>query len=272
MYNQCGLHLIRYKQENGTAIFKIQTKSSTLPTITKNDGSLVYEMYLLICANLITKRIDESFLQEPFSEEILSMIKSTNPKEEGALFHQIIKYFVGQGWLAMERDDVELHDTVLTKKSQPPLCLEPLNNQPIKPLYQLTAILLQNPVINIHDYKSLWNQIPLEELMNHIDTLTSSYYVNEDDDIDQNGTEYGYELLIQGDTARLVSKNDPKAFPKLTEKHHRVLVDILPRLQQGESLEVIAPQSKYYTETTKLDVLQKLIDEYQLLSLTVNIK
>lgn len=34
----------------------------------------------------------------------------------------------------------------------------------------------------------------------------------------------------------------------------------------------LAPQSKYYTETTKLDVLQKLIDEYQLLSLTVNIK
>ena len=92
MYNQCGLHLIRYKQENGTAIFKIQTKSSTLPTITKNDGPLVYEMYLLICANLITKRIDESFLQEPFSEEILSMIKSTNPKEEGALFHRITRY------------------------------------------------------------------------------------------------------------------------------------------------------------------------------------
>ena len=58
LYKKTGLTLIKVGES-----YKLQLPSKSYEVITKNDDSLTYKMFLLISAYIITKDINEPFLQ-----------------------------------------------------------------------------------------------------------------------------------------------------------------------------------------------------------------
>lgn len=243
--------------------YKLQTESSKPTQITKNDTVLTYQLYILITASLIARRLNEEFPQQELAEEILPNFESEDNAE--STFKGIIRYMINEKYLSIETKTDEHNEEikVLKKLAQPVIYTGELKTHGISNVAKITNYLLTHPSMNKLEHPSLWENVELEDLEEHF-----KQFSNENS---------GYKLVIDGNIIRATSINSKYSFPNMNNINHRVLVDILPHLRSvhpeelDETLQKLAPASSHYRESVSINEIKSIIEEYDLMSLRVKI-
>lgn len=249
LYNNTGLQLIKMNNS-----YKLQTKTDSIK-ITNNDTPLTYQIYIYITASLISRNIGDEFLQREISNEVLSKYENTNIAKK--VFKNVIKYLVNEKFLLLRTEVNEAGEEikVLKKLVQPVIYTGELKNDNLSNLAKITNYLLTNPTMNKLEFPTLWKDITVDEVQDYFKDFS-----NED---------FGYKVIANGNNVRAICVNNRTAFPNLNNMKHRLLVDILPNLQRGETLETLYNKSKHYTDSIKINELKDIIDEYDLLNLKI---
>lgn len=258
LYNKAGLQLIKMDDS-----YKLQTESHKPTQITKNDTVLTYQLYILISASLIARRLNEEFPQQELAEEILPNFETKDGAE--STFKGIIRYMINEKYLGIEtkKDEYNEDIKVLKKLAQPVIYTGELKTHNLSNVAKITNYLLTHPSMNKLEHPNLWENVDLEDLEEHFKQFS-----------DENS---GYKLVVDGNIIRAVSINSKYSFPNMNNINHRVLVDILPSLRAvrieelDETLQKLAPESSHYRESVSINEIKSIIEEYDLMSLRVKI-
>lgn len=258
LYNKAGLQLIKMDDS-----YKLQTESHKPTQITKNDTALTYQLYILISASLIARRLNEEFPQQELAEEILPNFETKDGTE--STFKGIIRYMINEKYLSIEtkKDEYNEDIKVLKKLAQPVIYTGELKTHNISNVAKITNYLLTHPSMNKLEHPSLFENVELEDLEEHFKQFS-----------DENS---GYKLVLDGNIIRAVSINSKYSFPNMNNINHRVLVDILPSLrvvhidELDETLQKLAPESSHYRDSVSINEIKSIIEEYDLMSLRVKI-
>lgn len=258
LYNKAGLQLIKMDDS-----YKLQTESHKPTQITKNDTVLTYQLYILISASLIARRLNEEFPQQELAEEILPNFETKDGAE--STFKGIIRYMINEKYLSIEtkKDEYNEDIKVLKKLAQPVIYTGELKTHNLSNVAKITNYLLTHPSMNKLEHPSLFENVELEDLEEHFKQFS-----------DENS---GYKLVVDGNIIRAVSINSKYSFPNMNNINHRVLVDILPSLRAvhpeelDETLQKLAPESSHYRDSVSINEIKSIIEEYDLMSLRVKI-
>lgn len=258
LYNKAGLQLIKMDDS-----YKLQTESHKPTQITKNDTVLTYQLYILISASLIARRLNEEFPQQELAEEILPNFEIKDGAE--STFKGIIRYMINEKYLSIEtkKDEYNEDIKVLKKLAQPVIYTGELKTHNLSNVAKITNYLLTRPSMNKLEHPNLWENVELEDLEEHFKQFS-----------DENS---GYKLVVDSNLIRAVSINSKYSFPNMNNINHRVLVDILPSLRAvhpeelDETLQKLAPESSHYRESVSINEIKSIIEEYDLMSLRVKI-
>lgn len=253
LFNNTGLQLVQVKNS-----YKIQFEDDEVFQITKHDTSITYEIYFLILASLITKKIDEKIIQKELADEIIPLVSNTD-EEIDKIFSQVISYLVKEKYLSSDEMLYQGQPSkVLTKKSQPAIYLGEDRVGRLSPIAEITKYLLTHQTMNKLHHPQLWERVTDEDLKEHFEKLEND--------------NYGYKVFIFGNTVRAISKNDKRAFPNLKDSNHRIILDIIERFKKGEELNDLVENSPYKITSTKTDEIFKIINEYNLLETSIEIE
>lgn len=258
LYNKTGLQLIKMNDS-----YKLQTKSDKPTQITKNDTPLTYQLYILITASLIARRLNEEFTQQELADEILPNFEDIETAD--STFKGIIRYMINEKYLNIRTETDENDDEIkiLKKLAQPVIYTGELKSHKLSNITKITNYLLTHPTMNKLEHPSLFENVELDDLIEHFEQFS-----------DENS---GYKLVIDGNIIRAVSINSKYAFPNLNNINHRVLVDILPKLRtiKKEDLDEILltsiPTSKHYKDSVSFNEIKNLIEEYDLQNIRTKI-
>ena len=253
LFNNTGLQLVQVKNS-----YKIQFEDDEGFQITKYDTPITYEIYFLILASLITKKIDEKIIQKELADEIIPLVSNTD-EEIDKIFSQVISYLVKEKYLSSEEMVYQGQlSKVLTKRSQPAIYLGEDRLERLSPIAEITKYLLTHQSMNKLHHPQLWERVTDEDLKEHFEKLEND--------------NYGYKVFIFGNTVRAISKNDKRAFPNLKDSNHRIILDIIERLKKGEEIKSLVENSPYKITSTKVDEILKIINEYNLLETSIEIE
>lgn len=258
LYNKTGLQLIKMNDS-----YKLQTKSDKPTQITKNDTPLTYQLYILITASLIARRLNEEFTQQELADEILPNFEDIEIAD--STFKSIIRYMINEKYLNIRTETDENDDEIkiLKKLAQPVIYTGELKSHKLSNITKITNYLLTHPTMNKLEHPSLFENVELDDLIEHFEQFS-----------DENS---GYKLVIDGNIIRAVSINSKYAFPNLNNINHRVLVDILPKLRTikkddlNETLLTLIPTSKHYKDSVSFNEIKNLIEEYDLQNIRTKI-
>lgn len=253
LFNNTGLQLVQVKNS-----YKMQFEDDEGFQITKYDTPITYEIYFLILASLITKKIDEKIIQKELADEIIPLVSNTD-EEIDKIFSQVISYLVKEKYLSSEEMVYQGQlSKVLTKRSQPAIYLGEDRLKRLSPIAEITKYLLTHQSMNKLHHPQLWERVTDEDLKEHFEKLEND--------------NYGYKVFIFGNTVRAISKNDKRAFPNLKDSNHRIILDIIERLKKGEEIRSLVENSPYKITSTKVDEILKIINEYNLLETSIEIE
>lgn len=258
LYNKTGLQLIKMNDS-----YKLQTKSHKPTQITKNDTPLTYQLYILVTASLIARRLNEEFTQQELADEILSNFEDVENVD--STLKGIIRYMINEKYLNIRTETDENDDEIkiLKKLAQPVIYTGELKSHNLSNIAKITNHLLTHPTMNKLEHPSLFENVELEDLAEHFEQFS-----------DENS---GYKLVVDGNIIRAVSVNSKYAFPNLNNVNHRVLVDILPNLRTikkeelDETLITLIPTSKHYKDSVSFNEIKSLIEEYDLQNIRTKI-
>lgn len=258
LYNKTGLQLIKMNDS-----YKLQTKSDKPTQITKNDTPLTYQLYILITASLIARRLNEEFTQQELADEILPNFEDIETAD--STFKSIIRYMINEKYLNIRTETDENDDEIkiLKKLAQPVIYTGELKSHKLSNIAKITNYLLTHPTMNKLEHPNLWENVEIDDLIEHFEQFS-----------DENS---GYKLVIDGNIIRAVSINSKYAFPNLNNINHRVLVDILPKLRTikkddlDETLLTLIPTSKHYKDSVSFNEIKNLIEEYNLQNIRTKI-
>lgn len=263
LYKKTGLNLIKIGES-----YKLQlpSKNKNHEVITKNDNSLTYKMFLLISAYIITKDINEPFLQAELYDEIRFEINELEETDKERLFKNVLKYMIDENYLTLtkEFDDNFGEFRILRKIKDSFITNHEPNRYHVTKLAKITNILFLNQILDKLHHADLFGQ---KDDPNSITNADLKEYFEQFHD-----EENGYDVIFDGNIIRLISLNDKKGFPNMNNAKHRVLADILSQIQENpndENIENLIKKSKYYQKDVTLQDIKDLIDEYNLLQLKI---
>ena len=261
LYKKTGLTLIKVGDS-----YKLQLPSKNYEVITKNDGPLTYKMFLLISAYMITKNINEPFLQAELYNEISSEIDMEDKTEKERLFKNVLKYMLDENYLSLSKefDDNFGEFRILRKIKDSFITNYEPNRYHVTKLAKIANILFLKQTLNKYHHSDLFGQ---KDNPNSITNADLKEYFEQFHD-----NENGYDVIFDGNIIRLISLNDKKGFPNMNNAKHRVLADILAQIQENpedENIENLIKSSIYYQTDVKLQDIKNLIDEYDLLKLKI---
>lgn len=260
LYKKTGLNLIKIGES-----YKIQLPSKSYEVITKKDKPLTYKMFLLISAYMITKNINEPFLQADLYDEIRDEIDG-NVEEKERLFKDVLKYMVDENYLSLSKefDDNFGEIRILRKIKDSFITNYETNRYHVTKLAKIANILFINQTLDKLRYIDLFGQ---KDDPNSITNADLKEYFEQFHD-----EENGYDVIFDGNIIRLISINDKKGFPNMNNAKHRVLADILSQIQENsedENIENLIKSSNYYQTDVKLQDIKDLIEEYNLIQLKI---
>lgn len=261
LYKKTGLTLIKIGES-----YKLQLPSKKHEVITKNDDSLTYKMFLLISAYIITKDINEPFLQAELYDEIRFEINELEETDKERLFKNVLKYMIDENYLSLtkEFDDNLGEFRILRKIKDSFITNHEPNRYHVTKLAKITNILFLNQTLDKSHHPDLFGQKDDPESIKNDDLI--EYFEQFHDE------ENGYDVIFDGNIIRLIGINDKKGFPNMNNAKHRVLADILSQIQENpddENIENLIKASKYYQKDVILQDIKDLIDEYNLLQLKI---
>ena len=261
LYKKTGLTLIKVGES-----YKLQLPSKSHEVITKNDDSLTYKMFLLISAYIITKDINEPFLQAELYDEIRFEINELEESDKERLFKNVLKYMIDENYLSLtkEFDDNFGEFRILRKIKDSFITNHEPNRYRVTKLAKITNILFLNQTLDKSHYPDLFGQKDDPESITNADL--KEYFEQFHDE------ENGYDVIFDGNIIRLIGFNDKKGFPNMNNAKHRVLADILSQIQENpddKNIENLIKTSKYYQKDVTLQDIKDLIDEYNLLQLKI---
>lgn len=143
LYNKTGLQLIKMNDS-----YKLQTKSDKPTQITKNDTPLTYQLYILITASLIARRLNEEFTQQELADEILPNFEDIETAD--STFKGIIRYMINEKYLNIRTETDENDDEIkiLKKLAQPVIYTGELKSHKLSNIAKITNYLLTHPTMN----------------------------------------------------------------------------------------------------------------------------
>ena len=261
LYKKTGLTLIKVGES-----YKLQLPSKSHEVITKNDDSLTYKMFLLISAYIITKDINEPFLQAELYDEIRFEINELEETDKERLFKNVLKYMIDENYLSLtkEFDDNFGEFRILRKIKDSFITNHEPNRYHVTKLAKITNILFLNQTLYKSHYPDLFDQKDDPDSITNADL--KEYFEQFHDE------ENGYDVIFDGNIIRLIGINDKKGFPNMNNAKHRVLADILSQIQENptdENIENLIKASKYYQKDVTIQDIKDLIDEYNLLQLKI---
>lgn len=261
LYKKTGLNLIKVGES-----YKLQLPSKKHEIITKNNDSLTYKMFLLISAYIITKDINEPFLQAELYDEIRFEINELEETDKERLFKNVLKYMIDENYLSStkEFDDNFGEFRILRKIKDSFITNHEPNRYHVTKLAKITNILFLNQTLDKSHHPDLFGQKDDPESITNADL--KEYFEQFHDE------ENGYDVIFDGNTIRLIGINDKKGFPNMNNAKHRVLADILSQIQENpndENIENLIKTSKYYQKDVTLQDIKDLIDEYKLFQLKI---
>ena len=261
LYKKTGLTLIKVGES-----YKLQLPSKSHEVITKNDDSLTYKMFLLISAYIITKDINEPFLQAELYDEIRFEINELEETDKERLFKNVIKYMIDENYLSLtkEFDDNFGEFRILRKIKDSFITNHEPNRYHVTKLAKITNILFLNQTLDKSHHPDLFGQKDDPDSITNADLKEYFEQFHEE--------ENGYDVIFDRNIIRLISLNDKKGFPNMNNAKHRVLTDILSQIQENpndENIENLIKKSKYYQKDVTLQDIKDLIDEYNLLQLKI---
>ena len=263
LYKKTGLNLIKVGES-----YKLQLPSNSSEVITKNDDPLTYKMFLLISAYIITKDINEPFLQAELYDEIRFEIyddKLDETKKE-RLFKDVLKYMIDENYLSLtkEFDDNYGEFRILRKIKDSFITNHEPNRYHVTKLAKITNILFLNQTLNKNHHNDLFGQ---KDDPNSITNADLKEYFEQFHD-----EENGYDVIFDGHIIRLININDKKGFPNMNNAKHRVLADILSQIQENpdnENIENLMKASNQYQKDVTIQDLKDLIEQYNLMNLKI---
>ena len=248
LYKKTGLNLIKVGES-----YKLQLPSNSSEVITKNDDSLTYKMFLLISAYIITKDINEPFLQAELYDEIRFEINELEETDKERLFKNVLKYMIDENYLSLtkEFDDNYGEFRILRKIKDSFITNHEPNRYHVTKLAKITNILFLNQTLNKNHHNDLFGQ---KDDPNSITNADLKEYFEQFHD-----EENGYDVIFDGHIIRLININDKKGFPNMNNAKHRVLADILSQIQENpdnENIENLMKASNQYQKDVTIQDLK----------------
>ena len=259
LYKKTGLNLIKVGES-----YKLQLPSNSSEVITKNDDSLTYKMFLLISAYIITKDINEPFLQAELYDEIRFEINELEETDKERLFKNVLKYMIDENYLSLtkEFDDNYGEFRILRKIKDSFITNNEPNRYHVTKLAKITNIFFLNQTLNKNHHNDLFGQ---KDDPNSVTNADLKEYFEQFHD-----EENGYDIIFDGHIIRLININDKKGFPNMNNAKHRVLADILSQIQENpddENIENLMKASNQYQKDVTIQDLKDLIEQYNLMNL-----
>ena len=138
----------------------MQLPSNSSEVITKNDDSLTYKMFLLISAYIITKDINEPFLQAELYDEIRFEINELEETDKERLFKNVLKYMIDENYLSLtkEFDDNYGEFRILRKIKDSFITNHEPNRYHVTKLAKIANILFLNQTLDKFHHIDLFGQ------------------------------------------------------------------------------------------------------------------
>lgn len=246
LYADTGLELVQLPNA-----FKLQLiDTSDNPVFS---SPFAYGMYFLILSALVSEKKDTTISMETFARQIISATPEI-PENRDIIFKQVIQKVKKDGFISIdtEYDTEETAHQIITKKNNPAISFEDTPKESLTPTTQIINYLLTHPSMNKRDHKHLWKNVTITDIRRQLEP-----YSNDD---------AGYDIYTNGDTIRLISKNDNKAFPQKNATHLMTL-DFMCHYQNNETLDDFIDKSPYKSKTLTDEDVKRVIADYDLTSL-----
>lgn len=246
LYNDTGLELVQLP--NAFKLQLIDTKNKPIFS-----SLFAYGMYFLILSALVSEKKDAIIPMETFAQQIINATPDSHENRD-VIFKKVIQKIKDDGFISIdtEYDTEETAHQIITKKNDPAIAFETTPKEPLSPTTQIINYLLTHPSMNKRDHKHLWKDVTITDVRRQLEP-----YSNDD---------AGYDIYTNGDTIRLISKNDNKAFPQKNATH-LVTLDFMCHYQNNETLDDFIDKSPYKSKTLTDKDVKQVITDYDLTSL-----
>ena len=246
LYTDTGLELVQLPNA-----FKLQlVDTEDKPVFT---SPFAYGMYFLILSALVSEKKGTTISMETFAQQIISATPDSH-KNRDIIFKAVIKKAQTDGLISIDNDydaNGDAHQ-IITKKNNPAISFKNTPKEPLTPVTQIINYLLAHPSMNKRDHKHLWKDVTITDIRRQLEP-----YSNDN---------AGYDIYTNGDTIRLISKNDNKAFPQKNATH-LVTLDFMCHYQNNETLDDFIDKSPYKSKTLTDEDVKQVIANYDLTSL-----
>lgn len=246
LYTDTGLELVQLPNA-----FKLQLiNPDDKPIFT---SSFAYGMYFLILSALVSEKKGTTISMETFARQIISATPDSH-KNRDVIFKTVIKKIKEDGLISIDNEydsEGDVHQ-IITKKNNPAISFENIPKEPLSPATQIINYLLTHPSMNKRDHKHLWKNVTITDIRRQLEPYSND--------------SAGYDIYTNGDTIRLISKNDKDTFPKKNAAH-LVTLDFMCHYQNNETLDDFIDKSPHKSKTLTDDDIKQVIADYDLTSL-----
>lgn len=241
LYTDTGLELVQLPNA-----FKLQLVDTEDEPVFSSP--FAYGMYFLILSALVSEKKNTAIPMTTFAQQIIDATPDSH-KNRDIIFKSVIQKLKSDKLV----DTKTIDDTlVIIKRKDPAISFEASPKEPLPPTTQIINYLLTHPSMNKRDHKHLWKNVTITNIRRQLEP-----YSNDD---------AGYDIYTNGDTIRLISKNDKDAFPKKSAAH-LVTLDFMCHYQNNETLDDFIDKSPHKSQTLTDENVKQVIADYDLTSL-----
>lgn len=241
LYTDTGLELVQLPNA-----FKLQLVDTEDEPVFSSP--FAYGMYFLILSALVSEKKNTAIPMTTFAQQIIDATPDSH-KNRDIIFKSVIQKLKSDKLV----DTKTIDDTlVIIKRKDPVISFEASPKEPLPPTTQIINYLLTHPSMNKRDHKHLWKNVTITNIRRQLEP-----YSNDD---------AGYDIYTNGDTIRLISKNDKDAFPKKSAAH-LVTLDFMCHYQNNETLDDFIDKSPHKSQTLTDEDVKQVIADYDLTSL-----
>lgn len=214
-----------------------------------------YGMYFLVLVALISEAKNAIIPMETLATQVLAASPDIDQNRD-LIFKKVIKKVELDRIISIENeyDSNGNKYQVVVKKNNPSIYFGETAQKPLSNVTKIIQYLLTHQSMNKLEHKNLWKNVSITDVRRQLEPYSND--------------EAGYEVYVNGDIVRLISKNDIYAFPR-NKASHLVAIDFMRNYQNNETLDSFIEKSIYKTQSlTEEDVLN-VIETYDLPSINI---
>ena len=212
-------------------------------------------MYFLVLVALISEAKNAIIPMETLATQVLAASPDIDQNRD-LIFKKVIKKVEVDRIISIENeyDSNGNKYQVVVKKNNPSIYFGETAQKPLSSVTKIIQYLLTHQSMNKLKHKNLWKNVSITDVRRQLEPYSND--------------EAGYEVYVNGDIVRLISKNDIYAFPR-NKASHLVAIDFMRNYQNNETLDSFIEKSIYKTQSLTEEDILNVIETYDLPSINI---